>query len=232
MKTKKIIKIIAGIVIFITLPTLLFFGYIYFKYNEELPHGLEGKKANELAIKMQSVLNKKAFDSTSVFEWTFKNRRHYIWEKSKNECEIYWKANKVKLNFHDTSQNQAFVHSFKLDGELADELILEASNYFKNDSFWVFAPFKAFDEGTKRELVKTSKGDALLVTYNAGDSYLWHFDETGKPISFKMWTDQLPVNGLESSWVDWTTTGTGVELPTFHKILFLGIEISDIKATK
>jgi len=74
------------------------------------------------------------------------------------------------------------------------------------------------------------------VTYNSGgstpgDSYLWHFDDTGKPTHFQMWVSILPIKGLEASWNDWTTTETGAMLPTFHKMLVLGIELENIKTT-
>ena len=35
MKYKKILKIIAGLLVFITLPSLLFLGYLYFSENED-----------------------------------------------------------------------------------------------------------------------------------------------------------------------------------------------------
>lgn len=229
---KKPLKIILGIVVFITLPSLLFCAYIYFKHHEELPFGTEGKQADELAQKMVKALNKKAYDSTNTFEWTFKSRRHYKWEKHKNCAEVYWEDNKVKLFFDDSTLNQAYVHSFKVDGELAEELITKAIKHYKNDSFWVFAPYQVFDTNVKRALVNTTRGKALLITYkDTNESYLWHLDNEGKPITFKMWTPKSPVDGLEASWSDWTTTDTNAQVPTFHKILFFGMEITDIKGT-
>ena len=100
------------------------------------------------------------------------------------------------------------------------------------------APYKVFDEGTERRIVKTdTNGDALLITYTSGgstpgDSYLWLFDTNGKPKAFKMWTSLLPIDGLEASWSDWTTTESGAMLPTFHKLLVLGLEITNIKTSK
>ena len=77
--------------------------------------------------------------------------------------------------------------------------------------------------------------DALLVTYTSGgttpgDSYLWHIDEKGMPASFQMWVAILPIKGLQATWTDWTLTDSGAKLPTFHKLLFLGLELSNIKA--
>ena len=35
---KKIVKIGVGLLVFFTLPSILFFSFIYFKYNEPLPN--------------------------------------------------------------------------------------------------------------------------------------------------------------------------------------------------
>ena len=237
MKTKKILKIITGVVIFLTLPSLLFFGFIYFKYNEDFPTGIQGKEADALAYKMLDALNYEAFKETNYLEWTFKNRHHFEWHKNKNICDVFWKEYKVTLNLNDYSESKAYVHSFNIDSELTDELIEKAITYFNNDSFWLVAPYKVFDKGVERRLVKLQNNeDALLVTYTSGgstpgDSYLWRFDNTAKPKSFKMWTSILPIDGLEASWTDWITTDSGAQLPTFHKLLFLGLEMGVVKGT-
>ncbi|RED49289.1 hypothetical protein [Seonamhaeicola aphaedonensis] len=227
LKFKKTYKIIVGVVIFFTLPTLLLFCFLYFKYHEPLPNGSKGKQADDLAAKMLVAINYEAFIATDVFEWTFKNRRHYKWEKRKNICEVYWEQYKISLDLNDSRQHKAYVHSFKVDGDLAEKLIKKAIKYYENDSFWVFAPYRVFDEGVKRELIK----DDLLVTYTNGDSYLWNLDNDGMPISFKMWTSEFPIDGLEVLWSNWKTTETGAKLPTLIKLFIFGTEISDIKGT-
>lgn len=238
MKINKILKIIFGIVIFVTLPTLLLYGYVYFKYNEELPTGVQGEQADALANKMLDALDYEAFKTTDYIEWSFKKRHFYKWKKSKNICEVYWKDYKVTLNLEDHSQSKAFVHSFKMEGEMANELLQKAVDYFNNDSFWLVAPYKVFDPGVERRLIKLEGNqEGLLVTYKSGgstpgDSYLWILDKAGKPRAFKMWVSILPIKGLEASWIDWTTTATGAQIPTFHKLLVLGLEIDDIKVTE
>ncbi len=234
-RIKKILKIVIGAIVFLTLPTLLLYGYLYYKYNEELPIGREGKEADALANKMLDALNHQAYDTTTYLEWTFKKRHHFKWNKAENTCEVYWKNYKVNLNFDDPSKNTAYKGDLKIEAVEAEKLVKKATNYFNNDSFWLVAPYKIFDSGTKRSLVTLDNDEkALLVTYtkggsSPGDSYLWQLDETGKPKNFKMWTSILPIDGLEASWSDWTTTETGTLLPTFHKMMFLGIEIEGIK---
>ncbi len=238
MRAKKTLKIVLGVIVFFTLPSLLFFGFMYFKYNEALPHGIQGEQADALAYNMLDALNYEAYKNTDYLEWTYKNRRHYQWQKNKNTCDVFWKEYKVTLDLDDLSKSMAYVHSFIMDNELKDDLIEKAIKYFNNDSFWLVAPYKVFDPGVERELIKLPNNEeALLVTYASGgntpgDAYLWQFDDTGKPKGFKMWTSSLPIDGLEASWTDWTTTDTGVQLPTFHRLLFMSFQIADIKTSK
>ncbi|RNC87214.1 MAG: hypothetical protein ED556_07270 [Winogradskyella sp.] len=232
---KRILKVFFGIIIFLTLPSLLFFGFLYIRYDKDLPSGTKGKMADELAINMLKSLNHDAYLSTDYIEWTFKGRQHYKWYKSADSCEVQWNDFKVMLHLKKPSLSSVYVAKQKYEGTDKQKLIGKAEAYFNNDSFWIAAPYKVFDKGTERRLVKTDKDeDALLVTYTSGgstpgDSYLWHFDREGKPKSYQMWTDLLPIDGLEASWSDWKTTKSGAELPTFHKILFLNLEITNLK---
>ncbi|MBE9490411.1 MAG: hypothetical protein IMY67_08980 [Bacteroidetes bacterium] len=238
MKLKKTLKIIAGVIVFITLPSLLFFGYLYFKYDEDIPQGKQGVEAEILAVKMLDALDFTAYKKTNYLEWTFKNKHHYKWEKDKNICTVYWKDYKVILHLNNVAQSKVYVHSFIVKGETEKELLEKAIDYFNNDSFWLVAPYKIFDKGVERRLVTLNNGDdALLVTYTSGgstpgDSFLWILDDNGKPTSFKMWTSLLPLQGVEASWSDWITTKSGAQLPSFHKILFLGLEMGDVKGTE
>lgn len=235
MKTKKIIKIALGVVVFFTLPTLLLFGFMYFKYNEDLPTGTQGEQADELAQNMLKALDFEAYKDTDYIEWTFKSRHHYQWYKSENKCDVFWKDYKVTLDLNDHNLSKAYVHGFITESEIADELKEKALDYFNNDSFWLVAPYKVFDAGTERRLVKLPNSKpGLLITYKSGgstpgDSYLWLLDDNFRPTSFKMWVSILPIAGLEATWSDWKTMETGAQLPTFHQFLFLGLEIDDLK---
>jgi hypothetical protein len=238
MRIKKTLKIITGVIVFFTLPSLVFLGFLYFKYNEDLPYGKQGAEAEILAVKMLDALNYNAYQKTNYIEWTFRNKHHYKWEKDKNICAVYWKDYKVVLHLNAIENSKVYVHNFGVQGDTAKELIEQAIQYFNNDSFWLVAPYKVFDKGTERRLVTLENGnEALLVTYSSGgstpgDSYLWIFDENGKPKSFKMWTSILPLKGIEASWSDWVITESSAELPTFHKLLFFGLEMGEVKGTE
>lgn len=235
---KKIIKIIVGIIIFITLPTLLLFGFLYFKYNEDLPKASKDEMSDVLAIKMLNALDYEAYKATDYIEFTFKNTHHYKWNKTKNACEVYWKNYKVNLDLNTNSNSEVFINETKISDQEAKTLIKKATDYFNNDTFWLVAPYKVFDDGVVRKTVTLDNNEkALLITYSfggstPGDSYLWKFDETGKPVSYKMWTSIIPIQGLEATWSDWKTTETGAQLSTFHKLLVLGLEITDLKTSK
>ncbi|WP_407556917.1 hypothetical protein [Winogradskyella sp. 4-2091] len=234
-RLKKTLKIIGGLIVFFTLPTLLLFGFLYLKYNEELPKGQQGPEADQLATKMLESLNEVAYLNTDYLEWTFKGIHHYKWYKTDNTCEVYWDDLGVILDFNNANNSKVFFMEQPYNGIEKQDYITKATNYFNNDSFWLVAPYKVFDAGVERRLVKTEdKNDALLITYKSGgttpgDSYLWHLDSNGKPKSYQMWVDILPIDGLEATWENWTFTETGAQLPTFHKLLFLGIELTDIK---
>lgn len=234
-KLKRILKIIGGIIVFFTLPSLLFFGFLYLRYNEALPTGKQGAEADALATKMLNALDYQAYKNTDYLEWTFKNIHHYKWYKSENRCEVLWDHFKVVLDLNNQNNSKVFVAEQEYSGIEKQDYINKAEAYFNNDSFWLVATYKVFDNGAERRLVTTEDNSkALLVTYKSGgttpgDSYLWHFNANGKPKSYQMWTQILPINGLEASWTDWTTTESGAQLPTFHKLLFLGLEMGDVK---
>ena len=237
-KLKKTLKIIGGIIIFFTLPTLLLFGFMYLKYNEDLPTGQQGKAADQLATKMLTALNEEAYLDTDYLEWTFKNRHHYKWYKSDNNCEVSWDQITVILDLKNRDNSKVFVAKQDYNGIEKNDYITKAEGYFNNDSFWLVAPYKVFDTGVERRIVTTENNkNSLLVTYTSGgstpgDSYLWHLSADGKPKSFQMWVDILPIKGLEATWENWLTTESGAQLPTFHKFLFLGIEMDDVKGLK
>lgn len=238
MTLKKIVKTISGVLVFLTLPTLLLFGFLYFKYNEELPVGTTGEQADALAYKMLESLNYEAYKNTNYIEWTFKKRHHFKWQKNENSCYVHWKNYKVSLDFKNPSKNKAYENKAEiLDNETSQKLIKKAIDYFNNDSFWLVAPYKVFDKGTERQLITLENNKkALLITYASGgstpgDSYLWHFDDAGKPDYFQMWVAILPIDGLKATWNDWVVTESGAQLPTFHQFGVFGLEITDIVGT-
>ncbi|MDO1500771.1 hypothetical protein Q2T40_11580 [Winogradskyella maritima] len=233
-KLKRILKFVFGALIFLTLPTLLLFGFLYIKYNEPLPQGASGPEAEALATQMLDALNHDNYEATDFISWNYDNRHKFNWYKSQNRCEVVWAHFKVDLDLATPSQSKIFVADQVYKGEERQKYINKAIKYFNNDSFWLVAPYKVFDAGTTRHLVKTDDDkNALLVIYNEGgttpgDAYLWYFDADGRPKSFQMWVDILPIGGLEATWNDWMTTSTGAQLPTAHRLLGMEFRVYNI----
>lgn len=201
--------------------------FYFFVSHEALPKGVSGEKADQLAHKMMAAMNKKAFDATEVLEWNFGGIHQYRWKKKEGLVEVSWSDKKVTLNLNDTSKSK---------GE-SSETIQKALDFFNNDSFWLVAPYKVFDQGVERSIVNYQGKEALLVKHTMGgtipgDSYLWILDTTYTPTSFKMWTKAIPLGGVSATWNHFTTAASGIRLPTMHTLSLLNIQIvmSGVKA--
>ena len=209
---KKILKVIG---LFITI-AIVATGVYYVANNEALPKGVQGKEAEKLAKKMMSAINKSAFDHTEILEWSFRGKHHYVWKKQEGLVDVSWDSNLVTVNLNDYS---------KSIGD-TPKLIKKAINFFNNDSFWLVAPYKVFDDGVERSIVNVDGKDALLIKYTSGgttpgDSYLWILDENYVPVSFKMWTQIIPIGGLAATWNDFITSDSGIMLPNHIHSPFL-----------
>ena len=202
-------------------------GLFYFINNESLPEGKKGKDADALAAKMMIALNNDAFKNTETLKWSFRNEHFYTWDKQENIVHISWYNNKVTLYTKHPEKSELYI-----DGKISNnqELIKQAQNFFNNDSFWLVAPYKIFDSGTERRIVKHKNKDALLITYTSGgstpgDSYLWILDDNYLPTSFKMWTSIIPIGGISATWSNLKSTKSGIKLPTKHTLSLFGMEI-------
>ena len=220
---KKFLKVLGVLIVLL----IVVIGVYYVANNESLPEGTQGKEADELAMKMVTAMNKDAFEATEIIEWSFRGKNSYKWKKQEGLVEVSWDNNKVTLNLED--------HSKSTGG--SPEILQTALDYFNNDSFWLLAPYKVFDEGVERRLVDYEGNQALLVTYKSGgstpgDSYLWFIDENGLPTSYKMWVSIIPIGGVGATWSDWKQTDSGIKLPTRHELSIMGMELDmgDVKA--
>ena len=187
MKTvKKIVKII-GVLFLVGIVIL---GVLYVVYDQPLPEGEAGPQADALAEKMLKAVNFEAYQETRYLEWSFAGGSHqYQWDKVKGTVQVTWDTYRIHLNLNNSNHSQVFDDESKLEGDKKAKLIKKATDYFNNDSFWLVAPFKVFDQGTKRSIVVHEDGsNGLLVTYSSGgttpgDSYLWKLQPNGFPES-------------------------------------------------
>ncbi|MDO1511191.1 hypothetical protein Q2T41_00755 [Maribacter confluentis] len=212
------------------------FGLLYYTYNKPLPQGVSGPEADALAYRMLDALHFEKYNNSQVLEWAFRDEHIYSWNKTKATVQIKWDSYNIDLDLISPSSSIAYKDDVRLSYEESQDLIEKAIGYFNNDSFWLVAPFKVFDAGTERYLVDLEDGsEGLLVTYKKGgdtpgDSYLWILEPSGKPKSFQMWVNVIPIGGLEASWNDWKETETGALLPTSHSIGPFTISMGTVNA--
>lgn len=224
---KKILKISLILIALVVVAGAIF----YFSANEDLPEGKSGNKADLLANKMLTALNYSAYRNTRFLEWSFRGKHFYKWDKQQNIATISWDNNKVIYHTKEKEKSKVFVDNKETTNP---EILQKAIDFFNNDSFWLVAPYKVFEPGIERKVVKHNNKDALMVTYTTGgstpgDSYLWILDNSGKPTSYKMWVSIIPTGGMEASWNDWKTTKSGAILPTKHQLPVGTLDMGDVK---
>lgn len=191
--------------------------------NEPRPEGKPGPAADALAHKMQAAVNIAAWDSTRYVRWSFPRGHHFFWDRQAEQVQVKWDDMEVLLST-DGPVGKVWEKGQPLSGEAAEAALQKAWAYFCNDSFWLNAPAKVFDPGTKRSLVQAEDGrEALLVEYESGgvtpgDAYLWLLDEDGLPEAYKMWVSIIPVGGIKATWEGWIELSTGAKIAASHLI--------------
>ena len=216
-------------------------GFVAVKMmSEDLPAGGNEVEADRVAKEMMAALNKSAFDNIPYLRWEFfRPGQKYFWDKNKNAAVIEWGGNHKVILDLNSLKARAYVDGAAQSGAALDEMKEKAWSLWANDSFWMIAPFKAFDPGTERKMVAlddvAQPGDkGLMVSYTSGgvtpgDSYLWYLDENYRPYKWKMWTSILPVQGMETSWEGWEEHG-GAWLSTVHN--FAGVKEAKLNQVK
>ena len=205
--------------------------------SEDKPAAVSGKEGDIAALNMMMNLNYPGWQKTQFIAWTFPGEHHYVWNKAEDKVCVSWDENVVVLNTQN-QKGKAIRNDVVLTGEEANELLQEAWAKFCNDSFWLCAPYKAMDAGTKRSVVKDDAGrENVLVEYTSGgvtpgDSYLWILGEDGTPTAWKMWVSNLPVKGMEATWEDYVELYSGARLASKHKMGPVTLELTNIRAAK
>jgi hypothetical protein len=203
---------------------------LIYALSAPLPEGVEGPEADALANQMLNALNVEGFHQLETISFSF-GEHHYLWNKATNKVDVLWDDYQVTLGLDDPSESEAYQN-----GEVVEKkqsLIEKALAYFYNDSYWLAAPYKVYDEGVERRLVKTEDGTkALLVTHTSGgvtpgDSYLWLLDDTYRPTAFKMWASIIPIGGAKASWEAYELV-SGVPFATRHRMGPLSLFIKNL----
>jgi hypothetical protein len=205
----------------------------YYIYDDPRPEGLRGERVEALADKMLQAIGADHWESIPIVAWSFSGSQHYIWDKQNHVAQVKWDAYEVVINLNDQS-GEAREKGELLFGVDSEKALEKAWKYWCNDSFWLNAPAKIRDPGTRRYLTKLDNGeDGILVEYGGGgvtpgDAYLWELDENYLPKSYKMWVSIIPIGGVEATWESWENVN-GAMISTLHKVGPLPIKISNLK---
>ncbi len=234
---KRIVLKISKLLLGLLLVFGILFGVLYMVYDQDLPKGTQGAQADALARKMLKAVNYQQFLDTRFLEWSYAGGAHtYKWDKEKGEVRVEWDDYVVQLNLRSPEKSMVLENGTVIIGAVKASLVSKALSYFNNDSFWLVAPFKVFDEGVERSMVLLEDGsEALLVHYTSGgttpgDSYLWKLGVNGFPISYRMWVKIIPIGGLEAGWDDWKIMENGLFLPASHTLGPITLSMGTVKA--
>ncbi len=193
-----------------------------------------GPEADAIARRMEAAVNQPAWDTTYYLRWTFAGRNHYTWDRQREMVEVRWGKKRVLLHT-PTQTGVAYQNGALLDpsDRSARKAVEAAWKKFTNDSFWLIAPSKAFDPGTKRGTVDGAD-DRVLIKYESGgvtpgDAYLWLLDETDRPAAWRLWVKIIPIGGLKTTWEDWQTLSTGAHAAGSHQLGFLKLKLTGIQ---
>ena len=97
--------------------------YIYSK-NESIPRGKEGKKADELALKMLRSLNYEAYKTTRFIEWSFRGKHFYKWDKELDTVSVQWGDNRVSLNTKLSEKSIVYIKNKKVNYKFYFKIII------------------------------------------------------------------------------------------------------------
>jgi hypothetical protein len=226
---KKVLKVLAYLFGLLLVGLLIF----YLAFSESKPESSPSTEADTLAKEMLNALNKEAFDTLKYLQFDFAGRHSYLWHKPSNTAIIKWEENKVIMQL-DSQKSAVYISEKQVDGDEAKKLSDAAWSYWCNDSFWMLAPFKAFDAGTERSIVNKDGEEGLMVSYKSGgvtpgDQYLWILNEDKIPVKYKMWVKIIPIGGTEATWEEWKTLKGGAKVSTLHKMKVFDLKMENVK---
>ena len=225
-------KILKGIGVLIGL-LLVAFLVLYLIYNKPIPKGKTGADADALVQKIYKAVNKEAWDSTNIVQWTFMGMHHFIWDRERHLVQVRWDNYKVLLN-PDKLEGKVYKAGKEQPDDYAS--VKTAYSHFTNDAFWLNAYTQLENGNPQHKVVKLEDGsEGLLVTFlkggvTPGDSYLWILDENGLPKAWQMWVSIIPIGGIEVTWQDWETLPTGAKVAMNHDAGLANVAITNIRS--
>jgi len=219
MKKTPVLILLVCIFIFIT-------GCVF--VHRPLPKATSPGEA--LATKIETSINKKAWEQTHIISWNFAGATH-IWDR-RRKFHQYEKENIIIQ--HSLEGIGGIVIKDGHSSPAPYKELHRAYDAWTNDSFWLNPLVKLRDEGVVLGTLIYDQKEALLVHYTTGgntpgDHYLWFVDENNRPTMWRMWVSIIPIGGISSSWEGWQQLETGAWVSTIHKIGPFTLDITPVQ---
>lgn len=210
-------------------------GYMSLKaISEEIPESTNDNLATSIAKQIEAATGKADFDNFRYLRWSTIRNHSFVWDKTQKQVIVHFSDYKVLLNLDHLDSSRVFEEEHLTDNKKV-AIIQKAYSHFCNDSFWLIAPYKLFDEGVQRTLVKRGSKNQLMITFASGgvtpgDSYLWYLDDNHLPTGVQMWTQKIPVDGIYITWENFKVVSGTSQIALDHKFGPINIKIENLEA--
>ena len=124
---------------------------------------IKDKKAANLVSKMMNKMGgEKKWAELKYVSWTFFGARHLVWDKVNNRVRIESPRDSsgYLVNLNETTGRYAYNGQELLEKEALSEKMQAGKSIWINDMYWLFMPFKLYDEGVT---VKHKRTDTSLI---------------------------------------------------------------------
>lgn len=160
---------------------------------------IEDKKAAELITKMMDKMGgAKKWEELQYVSWTFFGARHLVWDKKNNRVRIESPRDSsvYLVNLDESTGRYAYNGTEQLEKEALSAKMKAGKSIWINDMYWLFMPFKLYDEGVSVKYMRIdttlagTTADVLELSFeNVGDTpenkYEIYIDQKDKLI--KQW---------------------------------------------
>lgn len=118
---------------------------------------IENEKASALVSKMMEAMGGvEEWDDLKYVSWTFFGARHLVWDKANNRVRIETPRDSsiYLVNLDELEGKYAYNGLEITDSDIIISKIERAKSMWINDMYWLFMPFKLYDQGVTVKYVK------------------------------------------------------------------------------
>jgi len=141
---------------------------------------IKDQKAAELVSKMvEKMGGQEKWEELQYVSWTFFGARHLVWDKKGNRVRIESPRDSsvYLVNLDELTGRYAYNGKETMDKEELSQKIKRGKSIWINDMYWVFMPFKLYDEGVSVKYLRTdttmlgAPSDVLELSFeNVGET--------------------------------------------------------------